>query len=359
MNHNTSSQKAEKAFAACCLAAVISVIATGCAAGKESKTDLAAQNASISVSIIHPEKKNVQGALTLNGTIRTENEVSVVSETQGKVIKVLVETGNRVAKGDILAQIDDELKQASYKTAQAAYDKSKSDWGKAQDLFAQKVISDSDLQGAKLAFASAESQLLIAKHDFENAKVRSPQAGVITEKFVSVGSMLAPGVPVAHVVDTDNLKLTVQVGERDILKIHKDMKVDIDSDLYPDVSFSGKVSAISPKGDSALTFPVEIALKSDLRKPLYDGMSARAHVGFGAKTILAIPRASLIGTREDPQVYVVAEGKAKQVSIVTGEEYGTDIEILKGLSPDDQVVAEGQNNLSDGASVTVVEKSAK
>jgi len=251
------------------------------------------------------------------------------------------------------------MKQASYKTAQASYDKSKADWARAQDLFAQKVISDSDLQGSKLAFASAESQFLVARRDFENAKVRSPQNGVITQKFVTVGSMLSPGAPVVHVVDIDNLVLTVQVSERDILKVHANMNVVIDSDMYPDATFSGKVSAVSPKGDAALTFPVEIAIKSDSRKPLYAGMSARAHINLGSKTILAIPRAALVGAGENPQVYAVKDGVARLVSIETGSEYDTDVEVISGLTATDQVVSEGQNNLSDGSAVTVMEAISK
>ena len=333
---------------------------SGCNANKKDESASSGKEvAKVSVAIVSPAKKNVQGILTLNGTVHTENEVNVVAETQGKVLRVYADTGKRVAKGDVLAQIDDEMKLASYKTAQASYDKAKSDWTKSKDLFDQKVISDSDLQAAKLAYVSAESQLLTARRDYENAKVRAPQGGVITQKLVTVGSMMSVGTPVAHIVDTDNLKMTIQVSERDVLKIHTGMNVDVDSDLYPGIVFSGRISAISPKGDSALTFPVDIALRSDARKPLYDGMSAKAHINFGAKTILAIPRVAIIGSREEPQVYVVSGGIAKTVSITTGTEYGTDIEVLKGLSESDQVVSEGQNNLTDGAAVTVAETVTK
>jgi RND family efflux transporter MFP subunit len=339
------------------LAAVSLAVFSGCGAKKAAVAAKPAE--SVSVAVVQPEKKTVQGALTLNGTIRTENELNVVAETSGKVVKVYVDTGMRVAKGDILAQIDDELKQASYKTAQAAYDKSKSDLSKAQDLFAQKVISDTELQGAKLAFASSESQLLAAKKDYENAKVRAPQSGTVTQKNVTVGSMLSPGAPVAHIVDTANLKLTVQVSERDVLKVRANQNVDIESDMYPGVKFAGKIRAVSPKGDAALTFPVEISIRSDAKRPLYDGMSASALINLGSRTILAIPRASIVGTREAPQVFVVKDGVARLVDVATGGEYGTDIEILKGLMKDDQVVSAGQNLLIDGSAVSVMENAAQ
>jgi membrane fusion protein, multidrug efflux system len=350
------------AFTALALAAVVS----GCTAhkGNAAAEQTAYAKVVVPVSVTKPQKKSAQGELSFNGTLHAVNEVKVVAETQGKVLAVFIDTGTRVSKGDVLVHIDDELKQASFNTAQAAYDKSKSDWNRAQDLFVQKVIADADRQGAKLAFANAESQLLMARRDLENAKVRAPLSGVVTQKFVSVGSMLAGGAPVANIVDADELKLTIQVGERDVLKIRPDMSVKVDSDLYPNVSFSGRVSAISPKGDSALTFPVEISLKNDPQRPLYDGMSAKARIGLGSRSILAIPRACIVGSFQAPQVYVVdstgADGAvARLKSISIGGEYGTDVEVLKGLGENDVVVSGGVNNLSDGASVSVAEGVAR
>lgn len=354
--------KASRAVIACLAAASLAIAVTGCAESHaETPKNAIARQAGSGISVIaaHPERKTVRGTLAVSGSIRAETEVSVVAETQGKAVAVYATAGKRVEKNDVLAQIDDELKASALKTAQAMYDKSKSDWTKAQDLFTQKVISDSDLQGAKLAFANADSQLLAAKKDYENAKVRAPIAGIVSEKNVTVGSMLAPGSPVATIVDIDDLKMTVQVGERDILKIRKGMSAEITTDFYPGEVFKGTVSSVSPKGDAALTFPVEIALKSDAQKPLYDGMSATASVNLESKSILALPRAALVGERQSPQVYVVEKGKAKTVSVLTGGEYGTSIEILKGLDETDLIVTEGQNNLSDGAAVTVVENPAQ
>ena len=309
--------------------------------------------AAAAVAAVQPRRKSAKGELLLNGTLRARDEVDVVAETQGKIVRLYADTGSRVGRGDVVAQIDDELKQSAFKTAQVACDKSKSDLNKAQDLFAQKVISDSDLQAVKLALANAEAQLLQARVDLENAKVRSPQAGVVTDRFVSVGSMVAGGTPIVHVVDSDDLKLVVQVGEQDILKIKVGQSVSIESDQYPGAPFSGTVSAVSPKGDAAMTFPVEIALAADPKRPLYDGMSAKAHIAAAARTILAIPRSCIVGSFQSPQVYIVTGGVAKLRSITIGSEYGTDIEVLSGLTENDTVVSRGTNNLSDGSAVAI------
>jgi RND family efflux transporter MFP subunit len=334
----------------------------GCKAGKPSPEQGAAtqamkaerqQGAAIAVAVSNPVRKSVQGELVLNGILHAEDEVQVVAETQGKVTGVYVQVGSRVAKGDLLAQIDDELKRATFDTAQAAFDKSKADLARAQDLFAQKVITDVERQGLKLAFASSNAQFIMARRDLENARVTAPQSGVVTKTSVSVGSILNPGTSVAYIVDAANLKMTVQVGEREVLKIRTGMKVEVDSDLYPGQSFQGAVAGVSPKGDSALSFPVEIRLAADPRRPLYDGMSAKARIDLGSRSILAIPRSSLVGSYQKPQAYIARSGVAKLVDLTVGGEYGTDLEVLGGLAASDEVVVDGQNNLYDGAALAV------
>lgn len=313
--------------------------------GKESR---------VSVAVTEPRNKTVERLLSLNGTIHSRNVLQVVAETQGKVMRVYAETGRNVAKGDILVQIDDEIKQASFATAQAAFDKSKADWIRAQELYTQKVIADSELAAVKLGYASAEAQLKISRRDLDNARVRSAISGVVSATFVTEGALLSPGTPVAQVVDTMNLKLSVNVGERDIMKIAKGMTVKIETDTYPGSTFSGKVSAISPKGDAAMSFPVEIQIDRDAKRPLYDGMSAEVSVNLGKRSILALPRSSLVSSYQKPQVYVITDGVAHLTDIIVGSEYGTDFELVKGLNLDDKVVTSGQNNLSEGQAVDIV-----
>jgi len=332
-------------------------LATSCSARKSPEAEAPADKAPeqrVSVAVTEPKGKTVEGLLSLNGTIHSENVLTVVSETQGKVVRVYAQTGARVSKGDVLVQIDDELKQAAYATAQASFDKSKADWIRAQELYTQKVIADADLAAAKLAYASAESQLKVCRRDLENAKVRTALSGVVSARFVNEGTVLGSGKEVAEIVDTQNFKLVVNIGERDVMKVRNGMQVKIETDTYPDAVIAGTVSAISPKGDTALSFPVEIKIKADPKRPLFDGMSASVGINLGKRNILALPRASLVSSYQNPQVFVVRDGAAYLVNVTVGGEYGTDFELISGLKPGDQVVVSGQNNLNDGQLVEIV-----
>ena len=340
------------------LLAAASSLVLGCSArasAAPARGGAAAENATaVAVAAERPQLKTVQGRLALNGTIRADSEVQVIAETEGRVVRVFFQNGDRVKKDDPLVLIDDELKKAAFETAQAAFDKSSADWKRAQDLFTQKVIAEAELQGSKLALANAKFQLTSSRRDLDNASVKAPISGVVTQKLVNEGAVLSKNAAVAHIVDAQHLKILVQVGERAVLKIKEGMSVTIESDLYPGVTFHGRVTAICPKGDSALTFPVEIGFTSDPRTPLYDGMSAKISVELGERSILALPRTSLVNSYQRPQVFVVRQGKATLVDIVSGSEYGTDLEVLGGLAPEDLVVTSGQNNLSEGQRVDVV-----
>ena len=332
--------------------AVVTIVA--CGAPQVEKKPASNEGVKVTVSVSRPQWKTEEGELSINGEIHAKDVVQVVSETQGKVVRVDVDVGSTVSKGDALAEVDDEVKLANLASAQASFDKTKADWERAQQLFAQNVISETDRQGSHLAYVNAQAQLVSSRREYENTKIKSPLAGVVTGRSVSVGTMVSSGTAIARVIDITRLKLQVPIGESDVLRIKKGQSVAIEANQYPGQPFSGTVFAISPESSSALTFPVEIDLKNDPSKPLYDGMLGTAKIDLGQRSVFTIPRVAVVGSVQKPQVFVVQDGIAHWHDIVVGGEYGTDIEVLSGLLKDDQVVTSGQNNLDDGAAVSIV-----
>ena len=326
----------------------------GCAPAKQETKAKVIEGVIATVTVSQPQWTTKEEILTVNGEIHAKDEVLVVAETSGKVTVVNIDTGSRVSKGDILVQMEDEVKQANLVSSQANYDKAKSDWDRAQQLFTQKVISDSDLQGNRLAYVNANAQLITVRKDFENTKIRSPLTGIVTEKSVSTGTMLSPGVAVARVIDISQLKLMVSIAESSILKVKKGQSVSIEASPYPGRAFPGSVFAISPKSTSSLIFPVEIDLRNDAQSPLYDGMLATAKISLGKRSLWTIPRVSIIGSLQHPQVFVVREGVARLKDVLAGGDFGTDIEVIQGLEKADQVITSGQNNLDDGSLIEIV-----
>jgi RND family efflux transporter MFP subunit len=308
------------------------------------------------VSVKKVSAQNLGDDISLVGTITGNSDVNIVSETQGKVTAVYSKVGDYKPAGSILFQIDDELKQAAYKTAEANYEKAKKDYERYQTLNSQKTASDAQFDVAKLAYISAESQYIVAKRQFNDAKIKTPISGLITARNVELGTMVQPGTIVANVVDLAKLKIKINVSEKNIVKLKVGNKVNVTTTVYSGVKYTGIIETISSKGDDAHSFPVEVSVINTKDNPLKAGMFARVLFDeVDKRNALTIPRESLVGSIKNPQVYVVENGVTKIRNVVLGEEFGTNVEVLDGLKDGETIVTSGQNSLKENVKVEILD----
>lgn len=310
------------------------------------------------VSVETAAKKTLSETLSIVGVINANNDVNIISETQGKVTRVLANVGDYKPAGSVLVEVDDELKKAALMSAEANLEKTKKDYARFQDLYKQKSATDAQLDQAKLGAAVAEAQYIAAKRQYEDTKIKTPISGVITARYVDVGSMVM-GAPqatlVANVVDISKLKVKLNVAESDVFKLKTGDGVSLITDVYPGKTFKGKIETISSKADDAHTYPVEVSFMNDRTNPFKAGMFARVNfISLADRNSIVVPRESLVGSVKKPQVYVVEKGIAKLRDLVVGSEWGTDVQIIQGLMEGETIVVSGQNNLVDGVRVEVV-----
>ena len=310
---------------------------------------------SVPVSVVTLTRQQLSDTRTLTGTIAANNDVAILSETQGKVTKVFAEVGQYVSASSVLIQLDDEVKQATYAAAEASYQKAKKDYERFESLSKQNSATDSQLETALFAYKSAEAQYVLAKRQYNDTKIKTPISGIVTARNADVGTMVLDKMNVANVVDISKLKVKINVAERDAFRIHAGDNVDVTTDVYPGVSYAGKIHSISSKADESHTYPVEITLSNSKEHPLKAGMfGSVTFKSNGDQQSLTIPREALVGSAKKPQVYVVEGVVARLRDIVIGSEFGTQLSVINGLKENETVVSAGQNNLKDGASVTVV-----
>lgn len=308
------------------------------------------------VSVDKVSYKDMDGVINLVGTVNANNDVNIVSETQGKVTAVYCKVGDYKPAGSVLFQIDDELKGAALETAQANYEKAKKDYDRYQQLQSQQTASDAQLDAAKMAFVNAEAQYTIAKRQYNDTKIKTPISGLVTSRTVELGTMVQSNNVVANVVDLSKLKVKINVSEKDVVKLKTGDRVEVTTSVYPGVTYNGTIETISSKADDAHSYPVEVAVLNTKLNPLKAGMFASVNLNTSSKrNALSIPRESLVGSVKNPQVYVVEDGTAKLKDVVLGEEFGTRIEVLKGLNEGETIIINGQNNIKDNARVEVLE----
>ena len=212
------------------------------------------------VSIYKITRQSLDNRFSLVGTLNGFNDVIVLSETQGRVVKVNAEVGQFKEAGSVLVEVDSETREAAYKAAEVNYEKSKKDLERYESLYNDHSVSDTQIEQARWAFQTAESQYITARRALSDTKITTPISGIVTARYVNVGTMTV-GAPqatqIANVVDISRLKAKVQVAEKDVFRLHVGDAVDVTTDVFPNTIFTGKIYTISSKGDDGHTYAVE------------------------------------------------------------------------------------------------------
>ncbi len=318
---------------------------------KQLKTDVS----EIATTTALAEMKETNSILNLVGTAMPDKEVTVASESAGKIVQLNFKIGDFVNKGTVLAKIDDTYKRLSLENAQLNYNKYKEDYERFQVLRKGDAVSETQLRDMKVAYENASIQLENAKKQLEDTKVVAPFSGFITSKNTELGAYVNVNTAIAGIADIAQLKVTLAVSESNAYLLRAGQQVNVRTDVYPGVVYKGTIANISPKGSSAHTYPIEIMIANNAKNPLKAGTYLNVEVNTG-KTgkALMIPRDAIVSTVKDPSVYVVNNGIAHLSKITTGQDYNSYLEVTSGLKEGDQVVTSGQINLADGAKVSII-----
>lgn len=294
-------------------------------------------------------------SFSANGTTQASRELNFVSDIAGRVMEVYVNKGKRVIKGTPLLKIDTELYEADYKAAKASYDGLKKDEERLTRSFAAGGISNQQMDNIRTQLVAAESRMAASRWKYENSVIKSPMAGTVNNRFVEVGSLLAPNVPLFEIVDDHALKLVCNVPESRARMISKGMRVRVTDSSRSGIEFTGIVNNIGIKTDRGLNFPVEVVLDPD--ENLHIGMYLKVDFSSVAERRgVLVPRKCIVGSAKAANLYVVSGGKAQRREVKLGEMIGDRIEVLSGISPGEEVIESGLMNVGDGTSVRVINK---
>lgn len=324
---------------------------------QQMKNDIAIASRKIAAIPVKAEKAHmafIDQTITSNGVLEANNQLTVVSETQGKIIHVYKHLGDYVHKGDVIAKVEDETIRAAEMVAEANLKQNERDVKRFERLSKGDAISEHQLEEAKIGLEKAKADYIKAKKALDNTSITAPISGVINKKFITEGKFLAGGMPVCEIVDNHLLKLHVKVDGKDIYDIKKGQNVQVDVPAFPGKDFTGKVTAIAVKADKTMNFDVEITLDNTHKIPLKSGLYAEVNFPVQSKKVLIIPKESIIGSMVKPQIFVVKNGRAVLTNIVTGLSNNESIQVISGIKEGDQVIYNGQLNLSGNEKVKVI-----
>jgi len=296
--------------------------------------------------------KKMNTKVTAIATFEAITDLTMLSQTEGLVIKRYHKKGDFVKKGTLLAQVENDELQAQTDAAKANLDKAELDMERFTTLEAKDAVTKRQLEDVRINLANAAANYKRTKKMLDDTYIRATATGAINENYIQEGSNIAKNNKLYDIVDVSQLKLNVKVTGLNVVQIKKGDTIDITTDMYPNEKYTGIVTAIAAKADQSLKYGVEILISNNNEKPLKAGMFGTATFRFQkANEALFMDRNALAGSIKEPTVFVFNDSIATLRKIYIGEVYNDEVQILSGLNEGDKVVLTGQINLKDGTKV--------
>ena len=293
-----------------------------------------------------------QGFLA-NGNFTPARELTYLAEIAGRINKLMVDEGSVVKQGQILAYVDGEILGTDLQSAKTNLEQLRVDKERYESAFKTGGVTKKQVDDAKLQYDLAASKYAAASRRVNDTYIKAPIQGVINKKYVEQGAFLSVGNKLFDIVDVSHLKLAVSVPEIQVVNLKEGDKVKVTTNVFPEVTYEGKITFIAAKGDNTLNYPIEMEVANISGKQLRAGMYGTAHFELPKATAaIMIARTAFVGGVNSNQVYVMDNNNtAKLRKVVAGRIFGDRVEIREGLTEGETVITSGQINLIDGAKV--------
>jgi RND family efflux transporter MFP subunit len=347
-------------------------LAIGCGRGSPA-TPPPSQTTSVTVgreNIAVVDSGVIRSGPMISGSLEPEVQANVRAEIAGQVLQTYAEQGDSVRKGQLLARIDDTaLRQAALsaesavRSAQTTLDNAQRDLARNQRLYQAGAIAERDLQSsqqavtsAQAAVANAKSNLALAQQQLNKATVQAPFTGIVSQRSVNAGDAVQPGGALFTIVDPSSMRLEAAVPAAQLSAIRMGQPVRFTVTGYPDRTFTGHISRISPAANPA-TRQVEIyATIPNTGHTLVAGLYAQGTVASESQTGLIAPATAIDQSGLTPTVMRIRQGKAQEVQVQLGlrDPQTNEIVLKSGVSAGDTLLLGSAAGITPGTVVHVV-----
>jgi RND family efflux transporter MFP subunit len=351
---------------------------------------------SVQVAVARDAGQGPGPVLDASGYVTARRQATVSAKITGKVTEVLIEEGQQVKEGDVLARLDDTEAKAQLSLSQAQLTAARSqlaevrallvqaerDYDRQQELLRRELVAEQSMDAARAQrdmvrarlgnleeqVRVAQESVAVARVQVDNTEIRAPFSGVVVAKSAQPGEMISPisagggftRTGIGTIVDMDSLEIQVDVNESFINRVAPGQPVEAVLNAYPDWKIPGEVIAIIPTADrNKATVKVRVALRQKDRRIVPDmgvrvsflsAPSAPGTPPAGGAGVL-VPAAAVRVEGKAGIVFVVADDKVQRRSVTLGQSVGPDRQILTGLSAGERVVLSPSASLGDGTAV--------
>lgn len=335
-------------------------LALGLSGCKKAAANGPAAFPAIQVVAVEARRQPVVETLTLPGTLAANEMIEVKAETDGLVREIHFEEGQRVAKGQLLVQLDDTKLAAALAEAEANLRLSETTYARARQLFEEKLISQQEFDQADSAFTANRAAVELMRRQLQDARVYAPFAGIVGARQISPGQVITRNTTLTWLVDLDTVKVEVKVPERYLRQLQAGQSLAFTVAAYPDQTFRGEVYFISPQIEESTRTALVKARIANPAGVLRGGMFASLDLTLQVReAAIVVPEPALMSNGNHFAVFIVdANGTAQVRPVEVGLRLAGQAEVLQGLAAGETVVVEGVQKLRPGAPVKLAPKEA-
>ncbi|HSZ25287.1 MAG TPA: efflux RND transporter periplasmic adaptor subunit [Cytophagaceae bacterium] len=319
------------------------LIAAGDSSSKKTKV--------LDISVMTVTPKEFKHYLEVQGKVDSDKNVLVSAKVAGTITKILVNKGDYVRAGSVLATIDDETMRKGVQELQSNLNLAKTVYEKQQALWNQKIGTEVQYLQAKTNYESLQRRSEQMKEQQDMYKVKATIDGTVDEIYPNEGEMASPGSPAFRIINVTGFKVIAEIGEGYIDNVKKGDKVSV---YFPDINYTMEttVKVVSDVISTVnRTFIVEFDLKNAPKNLKANMLTYVKIQDYSVPSALVIPINVIQHSESGDFVYTVKDKKALKTAVKLGNTYRTDAEVVSGLHEGDVLVTVGYQDLVDGESV--------
>jgi len=351
--------KAPKSLLAVLALSSIAVI-PGCGTGEASITDEAEVRAAtpVPVEIAIPVRANIFATYHATSTIESDADAPVLARVPGEVIELLVEEGDQVQTGQVLARLDGERLRLEMLSARADHERASKELDRYDDLAERGLVSATMYDGLKFDVDALRAKYDLANLNYGYSKIRATISGIVSSRDIKLGQSIEANSVAFRITDTSELVAYLQIPQSELAKFSAGHNASLRVDSMPGTEFSAIIARISPTIDTRNGTFRATAIIDNAATDLVPGMFARFTIAYERhEDALLVPGNAVVVEDDESSVYVVADGAVVLRIVETGIKSGGLVEILSGLADDEEIVVVGHSGLRDGSKVLASNRS--
>ena len=296
----------------------------------------------------------------VTGVMEAMNDAYISPEVNGQIQTIAVERGSRVRKGDLILKLDTDVTQKTMEEVETSLELAKRVFTKQEELWEQNIGSELQYLEAKNGMESLEARLATLQQQLEMSHVTAPFSGIIDDIMVKEGELASPGIPLVHLVNLSNMRVSANVSESYLSSLSQGDQVELRFPAYPDMVIKAGVSRLGEVIDpQTRTFTLEVEMKNAGEKLKPNMLTSVRIQDYRNDQAMVVPTFILRQDFNGTFLFKVAEAngvsKAKKTYVKRGITVQDQTLIAEGLSPGDLVVTKGFNLVSDGTPLRIVQ----